>query len=193
MKKNLLSFVIVFVAIVASEGAMFSFNGTDVGSLGEALDDEQGPVSYTVNGIEATFSTAVGDLMNAGAGDFGIDSGTGSTDDLDAFNVGEWLDITFDVDVTLTEMTVSSFGSGNQGVIYVNGISNGVISTTGSISFDVDILAGETLRIEGTGQTSETNGWSLDTMTVAVPEPMAASLIGIGGLLMVVTRKIRGV
>jgi len=188
MKWIIITLLAFCATFAISEGAVFDFNGTLSGSLGEALDGEQGPIPYTNGGIEATFSTAVGNIMNAASSDFGIDSGTSTEDDLDAFNLGEWLDITFDSLVTLTDITVSSFGSGNQGVIYVNGVSNGVINASGSTTFDIDVAVGQTLRIEGTGQTNETNGWSLDSMTV-VPEPATMAMFGIGGLVAFLVRR----
>ncbi len=155
-------------------------------SLYAVLDDQTGPLSYTNSGIVATFTASDGTMNRTGSG-FGLNS-TISGDDTDAFDVGEWLDITFDRAVTLTDVTVSSWNDGtDQAVIYVAGVSNGVVLATGSHSFSIDVGVSDVLRIWGTKGTVG-NGWSLNSLTV-VPEPATFALVGVGGALAFLARR----
>ena len=155
-------------------------------SLYGVLDDQTGPRSYTNSGIVATFTASDGTMNRTGDG-FGLNA-VASGDDTDGFDVGEWLDVTFDQAVTLTNVAVSSWNDGaDRAVIYVAGVSNGVITATGSHNFSIDVGVSEVLRIRSM-EGSVGNGWSLNSLTV-VPEPATFALVGIGGAFALLARR----
>ncbi|MBI9020103.1 MAG: PEP-CTERM sorting domain-containing protein [Verrucomicrobia bacterium] len=189
MKRIIMLALLVGVAAVASAGVMFDFTGTVLGTLGAALENQPGPVSFTNSGIVATFTASDG-IMNANSGSFGINSSI-TGDDGAGFDVGEWIDVTFDQAVTLTNVYVTSWSSsnGDEATIYVDGISSGTISSTGNHLFNISVASGDVLRISGTAGVVG-NGWSLNGLTVdAVPEPATLAMFGIGGLLTLIIRR----
>jgi hypothetical protein len=166
--------------------AMFDFrNDAD---LYGALDDQAGPITYTNNGLAATFTASDGTMNRTGEG-FGINAPL-LINDTDAFDTGEWIDITFETELVLTNITVSSWNAGvDEAVIYVDGVSNGIITATGSHVFDIIVPSEEVLRIsciEGlTG-----NGWSLDSLAVKLYEPVAPVLEAIGDKEVIVSNSL---
>jgi hypothetical protein len=138
-----------------------TFDFLDDTDLYGALDGQAGPVSYTNSELIATFTASTG-TMNRAAGGFGLDP-----NDTDGFDVGESIDITFEIPVTLTNITVSSWSTihGDEALIYVNGISNGVITSTGNHPFNIVVPTNQTLRIASTAG-SVGNGWSLNSIIV---------------------------
>jgi len=192
MKKILIAILVASCAGGAFAGVTFDFLGTDAGSLGSALDNQAGSISYTNSGIVATFTASDGTMNRTGSGDgdFGLNA-TG-TDDTDAFDKGEWINITFDQTITLTNVNVSSWSTsnGDEATIFVDGVSSGIISSTGDHAFNITVTVGDILRIEGTDGAlpSAENGWSLDSMTV-VPEPATMAMFGIGGVIAFLIRR----
>lgn len=144
----------------------FDFAGDTDPNLYPVLDGESGPISYTNQGLAATFTASTG-TMNRTTGGFGIDTSV-SGEDADKFDIGEWIDIVFDIPVILTNINVSNWSTmyGDEATIFVNGTSNGVINSTGDHSFDITVSSGEILRIAGTGGAITNNGWSLNSITV---------------------------
>ncbi len=140
------------------------FDFANDAALYGALDDQPGPVAFTNSGLPATFTASDGE-MNRTASGFGINAAA-SGDDTAGFDVGEWIDIVFDTAIRLTNVNVSSWGTGDQAAIYINSISNGVMNTTGNHPFNLVVPAGQVLRIESTAGTVG-NGWSLDSLTVS--------------------------
>lgn len=158
-----------------------TFDFRNNADLYAALDDKAGPVSFTNSGLVATFSASEGEMNRTGSG-FGINGVSGS-DDTDAFDAGEWITITFDRAVILTNVTVSSWNTGvDEGQVKVGGSTVYTVSSSGSHVLGSTISAGTVLRIEGSAGTSG-NGWGLDSLSVnVVPEPATFSLLGLGGL-----------
>jgi len=160
------------------------FDFRDNAALYGALDDQVGPVFFTNGTLTASFTASDG-VMNRTGGSFGINSSI-SGDDADAFDVGEWINITFNSTITLTNVDVSSWSgaNGDQATIYVNGVSNGAITSTGDHPFNINISSGQVLRIQGTGGIIENNGWSLDGIsvsgTVVIPSNAPPVLNAIG-------------
>ncbi len=173
--------ILLFTCSFSAHAALFDFRN-DAAVYGP-LDNQAGPVTVTVDGIEATFTASSG-VMNQTTSGFGLNS-TISGDDTDAMDNGEWIDITFGAAVVLSNVTVSSWSTanGDEATIYVNGVSNGVIASTGEHAFNINVPLGQQLRIAGTAG-SIGNGWSLDSITVdavTVPANSPPVLDPIGG------------
>ena len=147
----------------AEEGALFDFRN-DV-ALYTALAGQSGPVSFTNNGMVATFTASDG-TMNRTASGFGLNS-TIPGDDTDAFDVGEWIDVTFGSGVTLTTLSVSSWSTanGDEATLYVGGTNSAIITNTGNHALNICVAAGEVLRISCSAGTIG-NGWSLEGIAV---------------------------
>ena len=147
----------------AEAGDVFDFRND--AALYAALAGQSGPVSFTNNGMVATFTASDG-AMNRTSGGFGLNS-TIPGDDTDAFDVGEWINITFGSSVTLTNVSVSSWSAanGDAATLYVNGTNSAVITNTGNHALSIRVAGGEVLRISCTAGTVG-NGWSLDSIAV---------------------------
>ncbi|MFA7256199.1 MAG: hypothetical protein WC047_01305 [Kiritimatiellales bacterium] len=156
-----------------SAGTVFDFRND--ASLYGVLDDQAGPVSFTNSGIVATFTASDG-VMNRTASGFGLNS-TIVGDDTVGFDIGEWIDITFDISVTLTNVKVSSWSTvnGDQATIYIGGISNDVISSSGDHAFNIAVATGQVLRISSTDGIVG-NGWSLDSIAVVDSSSIPSNL-----------------
>lgn len=154
--------ITVTEAPVLPDSVTFDFrNDAD---LYGALDDETGPITYTNNGLVATFTTTNGTMNRTGSG-FGINTAGTSADDTVGFDTNEWIDITFAVPVALTNVETASWGGTDTAIISINGTSNGVITAGGNTPFELIIPSGQTLRIAATNGTVG-NGWSLESITV---------------------------
>lgn len=175
-------------AIACSVHADITFDFFDSAVLYGTLDDQAGPLSYTNSGIVATFTASDGS-MNRTTGGFGLNSSSDS-DDTDAFDLGEWLDITFDQAVTFTGLNVSSWNAGmDEASIFVEGRHEGLVTATGDHVFNIYVEKDEVLRLSSTSGVLG-NGWSLNSMdVVAVPEPVTITLLGAGGVVMWVLRR----
>jgi len=161
----------------ASAATLFDFKND--AALINAIDEKSGPASFTNSELVATFTASSG-YMNYTTSGFGLNS-TISGDDTAGFDNGEWIDITFDIPVTLTNVNVSSWSTtyGDEATIYVNGTSNGVITSTGDHVFEITVPSGQILRIAGTGGAITNNGWSLNSITLRTdtnPPPVVNSL-----------------
>jgi len=172
-----------------AESVVITFDFRNSLDLYTALDDLAGPVSFTNSGVVATFTASEG-AMNRTTSGFGINAVSGS-DDTDAFDMGEWIAITFNQAVTITNVTVSSWSAGvDGGQIKIGGNTAYTISATGSHVLDDAISMGTVLRIESTAGTIG-NGWSLDSLSVnVVPEPATFGLLGLGGLVAWMLRRV---
>lgn len=179
-----------FFTGTAFAGTLFDFENNT--ALIDALDDESGPVAFNNSGLVATFTASDGTMNITGSG-FGLNS-TISGDDTDAFDVGEWLDITFDSEVTLTNVDTASWSTsdGDEATIYVNGVSNGVITASGYNAFSINVPTGQVLRISTTAGVVG-NGWWLDSLSVdlsAPPGNSAPVLAAIGDQAVIVSNEL---
>ncbi len=183
MKKALTVALGICLLAGLTESAVVTFDFRNNPELYTALDDLAGPVSFTNAGLVATFTASDG-AMNRTASGFGINSVSLGSDDTDAFDIGEWITITFNQTVTLTNITVSSWSAGtDEGQVKIGGSTAYTVSATGSHVLDDSIAAGTVLRIESTAGTFN-NGWSLDSLGVnVVPEPATFGLLGLGGVM----------
>jgi len=162
VKKLLPTCLLVCALSGAAVAVVFDFIGNV--ALYTALDVQTGPVSFTNGSVVATFTASDG-VMNRTASSFGLNSNI-SGDDTDAFDKGEWIDITFESVVTLTHVDVSSWNAGeDQATISLEEISIGLITSTGSHSFNIGIATGKILRISSTAGLAG-NGWSLKSIAV---------------------------
>jgi hypothetical protein len=187
MKKFALLAAALLVAIDGRAG-LVGFDLKNDSSVYSRLDDRASG-SVTNNGVIVTLTASDG-VMNRTASGFGINAP--GTDDTDALNSGQYIDLVFGADVVFSSLTVSSWGSGDQGQIQYGPslVSSAPIAGTGETVFNIAVAANETLRIAAISDTAPDNGFSLDGFTVAVPEPAVLGLMGIGsGLLMLGRRR----
>lgn len=187
MKKTV-SAIIIMSAVNAMAG-LITFDLKDDAAVYSLLDN-QASASVTNNGLAVTLTASDG-VMNRTSLGFGI-NGPG-TDDTDALNAGQYIDLVFGQDVTFTELGISSWGSGDAGEVRY-GDSLGLfesIAGSGTTTYDFNVSAGETIRIAATADSGASNGFSVDRITVAVPEPAVLSLIGLGGGALYLARRKR--
>jgi hypothetical protein len=153
------------------------FDFREDAALWNALDNQTGPITYTNSGLAATFTASVSEMNRTTTG-FGINDTSTTSDDTDALDVGEWIDISFDTTITLTNISVSSWNTNgtDQGTIYVNSVSNGVITSSGDNPFNMIVPAGEELRIASTGG-DYGNGWSLDSLAVRIGTNLPVTVV----------------
>lgn len=126
-------------------------------------------------------------LLNSTATAFGINSPTAADDAsyFDTNNGQEALWVSFDRAVTIKSITVSSFTAGNVETGAYQVASGSLVNFTagGTYTVNAALSQGAFFKIiavdEGGG-----NGWSLNSFTVeAIPEPAAAALLGLGGVM----------
>jgi len=128
--------------------------------------------------------------MNRSSSGFGI-NGTG-TDDTDALNAGQYIDLVFNQNVTFSNVDISSWGGSDAAEVQLGPVfvSQGSISGTGDTAYDFSVDAGETVRILATADSGASNGFSFDGFSVdTIPEPAVIALLGLGGGFMLLTRK----
>ena len=156
-----------------------------------SLLDNQASGSITNGGLIATLTASEG-VLNRTAGGFGI-NGVG-TDDTDALNAGQYIDIVFDQAVTFSNLNVSSWGASDAGEVRLGADfgSQGSISGTGDTAYRFSVDAGATVRILATADSGVSNGFSVDSFTVAIPEPAVTGLIGLTGLGLLIARRFLG-
>ncbi len=164
MKKLLSVSLLAFALSGAAEaGTLFDFHND--ASLYTLLDNQAGPVVVTDGGLVATFTASDG-IMNRTTSGFGLNS-TIPSDDTDAFDVGEWIDITFDSPIILTNIRVSSWSTanGDEATLYVDGTNSATLTTSGDHAQNINVASGQVLRVASTAGTVG-NGWSLYSITV---------------------------
>ena len=152
----------------------------------------------TRSGIIATLTPLVqgsSGLLNQTASAFGINAAltTDDSDELDSGAGAESVSMIFNVDVSFLSLSVSLFGSGEQGRLAIAGFAPVAITSTGAHSFNANnvALAGQTVVLSHVAGT----GFSFDSFTVerfsaapGVPETGASVvLLGLafGGLSLV--------
>ncbi len=148
-----------------------------------------------ISGLTVSMATLLdGHTLNANKGDFGVKSGLiGEVDD--RFDFGETVLMSFDQDILITKVDFSKFddgevfnfviGTGTNSIAWAD-LSNQSSDYLENLSWNVS--AGEIIRLDVAGIT---DSLSLDAIDLTVvPEPATLALIGIGGLLMLVSRRI---
>jgi hypothetical protein len=183
MKKSIVASMAVGLLAGSAESDIVTFDFRNNAALYAALDDQAGPVLFTIAGLTATFTASDG-TMNRTTSGFGINSVSLGIDDTDAFDVGEWITISFNKAVTITNVTVSSWNPGfDEGQVKIGASPVFTVFSTGSHVLDDTVPMGTVLRIDSTSGTFN-NGWSLDSLSVnVVPEPATVTLAVLGGLM----------
>jgi hypothetical protein len=158
-----------------------------------SLLDDQVSGSITNGGLVAMFSTADGEMNRTGSG-FGINA-FASGDDTDGLNTGEFIDIVFDQAVVFGNLNVSSWGTSDAGEVQLR-TTTGVLASksiegTGdkNTAFNFVVEDGRFIRILATADSGAANGFSIDSFTVAIPEPAVAAFIGLIGLGVLIGRR----
>lgn len=194
MKRILTICFLCSIALIAEANLTYDFTGK-----GSTFDDETAvDVQFTDGGINFTMTvTAVsGGELNSNSGDFGIDN-----DSLNGTN--EVLELTFSEEIDFLWVELGGVGNkassdrdwanltvGSEdaidlytGVSGFNGTSD-VYKPTSSIPVDTT----ESIVLTGS---SASSSFDLEKIKIqAVPEPVAASLIGVGGLLTLGLRRL---
>lgn len=189
-----MKYTVWFVGLMCTFNAFGGLITFDL--LGDAavysLLDNQVSGSVTNSGLIVTVTASDG-VLNRTDSAFGI-NGPG-TDDTDAFNAGQFMDLVFNQDVTFSSVTVSSWGSSDAAEVQLGPLFSfqGSITNTGETAFDFGVTEGTTVRILATADSGATNGFSVNSFTVeTIPEPAVIGLIGLGsGVMMLLTRKRR--
>jgi hypothetical protein len=180
--------VAVLMCVVDSFGTIMDFNLKDDESIYSLLDNKASG-SVTNSGLIVTFTSSAGN-MNRTSGGFGI-NGPG-TDDTDALNAGQYIDLSFSQDVIFTNLSVSSWGASDAGEVQLGPsyVSQGSIDGSSATPYGFAVDTGETVRILATADSGETNGFSVDCFSVvAIPEPAVISLLGLGGGIVMLVRR----
>lgn len=181
----------ISAAMVPGKGwsDMVVFDLLEDSSIYSLLDDKV-TGSVTNGGIVATLTASEG-VMNRTTDGFGV-NGEG-TDDTDALNLGQYIDIVFDQTVYFKNLNISSWGDLSSGEVRL-GITDftnqGDIQGTGDTTYDFKVDYGKTVRIFATGESSATNGFSVDSFSVeAIPEPAVLGFIALAGIGSLVARR----
>jgi len=146
----------------------------------ESLDD-RAELSLERLGITLTAIASNGVFNRTSAG-FGINA-EGAGDDTDTIDAGsglvEFIDIVFDVDVSLLGFAVSGLGASDSGAYILDGLITG-FSTSGFIDLGgLNLATGKKIAVHHVGG----NGFSLDSVTVqpySTPEPSMVLLMCLG-------------
>jgi hypothetical protein len=167
---------------VAAASLTFDFRGAQ----GLALETS---ASVALGGLTLTTALFPSGVFNQTTASFGINAV--GADESAEFDQGEGFTFSFDQDVTLTSLTVSSFGGASAGTLSVQGGATiASISSTGLKSLDsFFVSSGTTLRFEATGSSA----FSLDNLSVStVPEASTYGLIlGLTALVATTRRRRR--
>ena len=189
MKKRVLTITLIWGCTLHLFAAVVQFDLKDDASLYQYLDD-QSSATITNSGIIVTLTASEG-VLNRTTSGFGVnDSGT---DDTDALNQGQYIDLVFDQDVTFSNLNVSSWGTSDAGEVQLGASfsSQGAIQGTGDTPYNFQVNAGNTVRIIATSDTSPTNGFSVDSFTVqTVPEPAVSGLISLCSIALLSIRRL---
>ncbi len=150
--------------------------------------DNQSSGAVTNGGIIATLTASEGTLNRTVDG-FGI-NGPG-TDDTDALNSNQWIDVVFNQSVIFSNLNVSSWNVGTDvGDVQLGDlfVSQGGVTGTGDTAYNFSVEAGQIVRLLAVN-TEATNGFSVDSFTVAIPEPSVLAFWGMTGLGFVAVRR----
>lgn len=180
--------------VIASAQSIFDFRNTSSGAGVELSGLATGSTSVDDLTMVATlFPDGVFNQTKAG---FGVNA-VSTTDNTHQFDPGEGFTFSFNQDVLLTNISVSSFGDYSHGLVsFQDGQAIAFILKTGPTSLENTLVtAGTILRFESnsTETTVPSSAFSLDSITVAiVPEASAAGLVaGVVSIIGVITRRRR--
>lgn len=194
MKKIIMACVVAGMALSGVRAELFTF---DLANKNGASWDGLSFGVYTNAGSQLTLEAAMfaylngsyssGSQLNSTASEFGINAvGSGDATSLfDTINGQEALWISFDRAVTIKSITVSSFTAGNVETGAYQVANGSLVNFTASGTYTVDAALSQgdffkTIAVNAGGG----NGWSLNSFTVeAIPEPVAASLLGLGAVM----------
>lgn len=193
--KNIAMFsMICFLTMSARADVIFDFYGArdSPSELGLYLDNETGPLDYTVAEIKATISTDDG-VMNRTNDGFGI-NGSRSGDTTTALDGSDALDIHFDKQITITELDFRNFGEDEIIAVIIGSTTNSLSynhldSTTFAHAQNLNwnVYANQNVRFI---VTSTGNGIALDAIIVqTIPEPATVSLLIISGIATLALRR----
>lgn len=112
------------------------------------------------------------------------------------FDPGEWVELSFSSDVHVSVFKFTNFTDGDSVRVTrgstVMTLGDADLNVFNEVAVDWEVSSEESILFEALGKSapaSTEGGFGLESMTVAVPEPVAASLIGIGGMLLLVIRR----
>jgi len=185
MKK--LVVVIGMMFAVNAFAGLVSFDLKNDAAVYGLLDNKMSG-SVTNGGLIVTVTASDG-VLNRTASGFGV-NGAG-TDDTDALNADQYIDLVFSHSVTFSNLTVSSWGASDAGEVRLGPVfvSQGSISGSGDTVYDFMVDAGETVRIFAMADSGATNGFSVDGFSAVVPEPAVLCLIALGSGTLMLYRK----
>ena len=158
----------------------------------DALDEQTGTVNFLLGAV-GDFSSLSGTMAASGGsfniGGYGGGVFGGSNNNYIDSESESWT-FTFSRDVTLTAVNFYGPDTGGQS-IWVDGAAVPASPLDDDAAgLEIFVEAGDALTF---GYAGSGNGYAISDFTVqVVPEPMAALLIGIGGLLMLVVRRFSG-
>jgi len=188
MKKSILAITISWMCLFHASAAVVQFDLKDDANIYTALDN-QSSATVTNAGIVVTLTASEG-VLNRTTSGFGI-NGPG-TDDTDALNQGQYIDLVFEQDVIFSNLNISSWGTSDAGEVQLgsNFTSQGNIQGTGDTPYGFRVDAGTVVRILATADTSPTNGFSVDSFSVeTVPEPAVSALISLSVISLLSVRR----
>ena len=182
-----------------SQAAIVRLDSTS-GGLGELIDDYTSPTPSSmiiVPGISPELNlTIIGfgpnGSINSTQTSLGINA-AGGGDDSDAFDVGEFLTLRFDQDVTVSQLDFTTFQSGEMFEFAGFSISNGDLSNGTTDVFDFATPLAIAANTEFTMRaTSGTIGIeAFDVHMTAVPEPTSIGFLTAASVLVIGLRRKR--
>lgn len=198
--KNILMGLLIAFAAVAGADVTYTFSGQT-----STFDGTTNWVQVLLNddGTDLTMTVAAqGGTLKALSNDFGIEGVSGTNDQLDGTD--EIITLTFSKAVDFISIDLAGVGGdtadgatltvGSQlvGNLYTDHPPSPVFNGTTDVYtpiVPIRLNVGDSIVLTGASATSV---YELEGITVSViPEPMAVSLMGIGGMLVLVARRLR--
>ncbi len=142
--------VMVFVNLGHAQNTFFDLRTADpIYSEGAIPDLEGSTMTLTLNGISATLSANDG-VLNQTTSGFGVNAAAPGdvTDKLDGAVLQEMVSISFDVEVILLSVSVSSFSAADSGSLKLPDQSMLGIGSTGTLPIDSFLInSGQVFKI----------------------------------------------